>query len=302
MRIGIFSDVHGRLRIVLHLLRNWQMAHMQFLDVALVGGDLGCFPDPAKFDKATRRWIERDPEEAGFSRYFVTPTQEVKRIFQPEFGEYSAVRCPVLFVPGNHEDFDHITAASKSAPAGRSPKDTFPVDCYQRFHCINDGKVVTIGGEDGMQLRIAGIWGIENARAHAPYKMNQKSIQRLRDLGSGAFDMLLTHDSPAGGHPLGGSPLITSVLRACSPSLHLFGHVPPVDDRFEVRVPDCLTSSVVLKDVSFGKEGRDSLHGSFGIIGWDGVEPCLEIVSDDWLHQMRFHNWEQVLPETISKS
>jgi hypothetical protein len=68
MKLALFSNVHGRLRLVLHLIRCWQMAHRTELDGGLIAGDLGCFPDPTKFDNAARRWIERDPEEAGFSR------------------------------------------------------------------------------------------------------------------------------------------------------------------------------------------------------------------------------------------
>ena len=44
MKIALFSDVHGRLRVVLRLIRCWQMAHRTYLDGALIAGDLGCFP------------------------------------------------------------------------------------------------------------------------------------------------------------------------------------------------------------------------------------------------------------------
>lgn len=87
------------------------------LDAVLIAGGLGFFPDPSKFDKATKRWIERDPEEAGFAKYFTTPVAEVERLFEPELGEFSAIRCPILFVARNHEDYDYIWSASKQAPA-----------------------------------------------------------------------------------------------------------------------------------------------------------------------------------------
>lgn len=73
MKIALFSDVHGRIRVVLHMMRCWQLANRQMLDGTLLAGDVGCFPDPAKFDRAARKWIEKDPEEAGFSRCFVKP-------------------------------------------------------------------------------------------------------------------------------------------------------------------------------------------------------------------------------------
>jgi len=302
MRIGLFSDTHGHLRLLLHLIRNWQMAHGDHLDAALVAGDLGCYPDASKCDKATRRWIERDPEEAGFSRYFVSPVGEVERLFRPEFGEYSAIRCPVFFVPGNHEDFDYLKSACRLPAAPSLPQHTFPADCYKRFHGIVDGAVVVLRGRDGTPLRIAGIWGIENARAGAPYQINPGSAQRLRNLGPGAFDLLLTHDSPAGSHPMGSSALIAEVVRSCRPSLHVFGHVPPMGGRHEFGVPNSGTRSVVLKDVSFGRDGTESLHGAMGVLDWDGIEARFQIADDDWLGRMRFHNWVQVLPEPVPAS
>lgn len=133
MKIALFSDVHGRLRIVLHLLRYWQIVNNEELDAALIAGDLGCFPEPDKFDKATRRWIERDPREAGFSTYFVRPKSDVQKYLEkkPESGPYSAVRCPILFTPGNHEDYEYLKVRSTLTNVANGPPGTFSVDCYQ---------------------------------------------------------------------------------------------------------------------------------------------------------------------------
>ena len=75
------------------------------------------------------------------------------------------------------------------------------------------------------RLRVAGIWGIENARQGTPYKINASVVQKLAERGRNSFDFLLTHDVPAETYPHGGSPLITQAIRACEPSIHLFGHV-----------------------------------------------------------------------------
>src|SRR5581483_4576115 len=189
MKLALFSDIHGHLRLMLRLIRNWQLVHATRLDAALIAGDLGCFPDPSKFDRATRRWVERDPEEAGFSKYFASPVAEVERLFEGEFG----VHCPILFVAGNHEDYDHLGAAGVQGPARGAPQDTFPVDCYRRIHCVRDGAIVEIHGEDQARLRIAGLWGIENTRAGAPYKIKADAVHQLVTEGNGAFDLLLTH-------------------------------------------------------------------------------------------------------------
>jgi len=298
MKIALFSDVHGHLRMVLHLIRNWQITHSTHLDAALIAGDLGCFPDTAKLDKATRRWLERDPEEAGFSKYFTSPQPEVERLLEPEFGEFSAVRCPILFVPGNHEDYDHIAVSSRRAAAASAPRDTFPVDCYERFSCIRDGTVIGISGGDGTHLQIAGVWGIENTRPGAPYKINANTIRKLQRKEE-QFDLLLTHDAPAGAYPYGGSDGISNAIRTCQPQLHLFGHVHPINGDHEFSLPNCRTKSVIFKDTSFGKDGTQGLIGSIGILEWDGATSKVDLVSDDWLKQMHARNWEQILPECI---
>ncbi|MFW6114397.1 MAG: hypothetical protein ACOC7K_01510 [bacterium] len=70
---AIFGDAHGHLRLMFQLCRHWQLNTQTKLDGALICGDLGFFPDLTRLDKATRKYIERDPEEAGFAFYFRQP-------------------------------------------------------------------------------------------------------------------------------------------------------------------------------------------------------------------------------------
>jgi predicted phosphodiesterase len=296
MKIALFSDVHGHLRILLHMIRNWQIANSSYFDAALSAGDLGCFPDPTKFDKASRRWIERDPEEAGFSAYFTNPQPAVEKLFVQEYGPFSDVRCPILFVPGNHEDYDYLRRASGQQSADGAPNNTFPVDCYRRVHCVRNGAVVAFN-RNGACLRIGGLWGIENARHNAPYKIELSSIRRLQEAGAQAFDLLLTHDAPAEAYPNGGSTLVTRVIKTCRPIIHLFGHVHPINDRHEFSVPHSGTASLVFKDVSFGREGGEGLMGAMGVLEWNDSESQVTIVQDDWLKRMYPRTWEQILPD-----
>lgn len=291
MKLALFADVHGRLGLMLHLMRNWQLVHASQLDAALIAGDLGCFPDPSKFDRATKRWVERDSEEGGFSKFFTSPLAEVERLFEGEFG----VQCPVLFVPGNHEDYDYIIATGAQSAARNAPQNTFPVGCYKRVHCVRDGAIVEIHGQDNARLRITGIWGIENARAGAPYKIKTDAVQH----GKKSFDVLLTHDAPAEAYSHGGSALITKVIRSCQPSIHLFGHVHPIGGTHEFSLPDCPTKSFVLENVVFGTRGRDGLNGSMGLLDWDGSTAKVEIVRESWLSQMRPGNWELFTPQRL---
>jgi Icc-related predicted phosphoesterase len=294
MKLALFSDVHGRLRIVLHLIRNWQMEHKTHLDGALIAGDLGCFPDIAKLDKSTRRWMESDPEEAGFSRFFTQPVDTVATLFKAEFGAHSDVSCPIFFVPGNHEDYAFLEAEQRA-----SDQATFTVDCYRRFHCIRDGAVINLPGHDGNRLRVAGIWGIEKTLPQAPYQLKPDIVRKLVSRGEGNFDFLLTHDAPAVAYPTGGSEAVTRVIRACKPSIHLFGHVHPVDGRHQYNVPNIRTRSFLLRDISFGKKGDENLSGTMAILDWDGTDTQFELVQDNWIKRMRRGNWEQTWPECV---
>jgi Icc-related predicted phosphoesterase len=294
MKIALFSDVHGRLRVILHLIRNWQMAHREYLDGALIAGDLGCFPDLTKVDKATQRWLKNDPEEAGFSLFFSHPHSLVERLFQPEYGEFSDVRCCIFFVAGNHEDCAFLNARQQAV--GKT--NTFTVDCYQRIHCISDGTIANVHGKDGKKLRVAGLWGIENTSQQAPYKIKTASIQQLESQRQTGFDLLLTHDAPSGTYPMGGSLLIAKVIKACQPSVHLFGHVHQINSQHEFRTPNCRTRSFIFKDIAFGKKMNENLSGAMAILDWDGEDAHTSLVTDCWLKQMFYTTWEKILPDS----
>jgi Icc-related predicted phosphoesterase len=302
MKIALFSDVHGKLRIVLRMLQCWQIEHRTFLDGALLAGDLGCFPDETRFDKATRRWIERDPEEAGFPRYFMRPKTEIEKVFQGvhEHEEFALVRCPILFVAGNHEDFAYLQECRKAGPVPGMPH-TFPVDCYRRIHCIDNGHIAPLRGADGCQLRVAGLWGVENSPAGSPKAISKDAASTLARSGKGSFDVLLTHDAP--GHSYTGhaaSSTISEVLRTCEPPLHVFGHAHPVDGRHEFAAAPIRTRSWIFEDVGFGKKGNGNLVGAMGILTWEPSHAdslwSVEIVRDTWASAMRQRSWMHVWP------
>jgi len=300
MKIALFSDVHGRIRIMLHVLQCWQIQHRTMLDAAILAGDVGCFPDTSRFDKATRRWIERDPDEAGFPVYFMSPKAEIEEMFRgtEEHGEFSAVRCPIFIVAGNHEDFDYLSECRSSGPADGMPQHTFPVDCYRRIHCIENGHVIQFNGQDGTSLRIAGLWGVENTPDHTPQKISREAADQLIAGGPRSHDLLVTHDAPRHsytGHSA--SPAISQVLQACLPPLHLFGHAHPVDGQHEFHADPIPTRSWILEDLCFGKECNGNLENALGLLTWETKRQDIEVVADDWLKQMRHRTWKHVWPE-----
>lgn len=304
MKLALFSDVHGRLRIVLRMIQCWQIQHQTMLDGALLAGDIGCFPDESKFDKATRRWIERDPEEAGFPKYFMRPKAEIEEAFtgSPARGAFSAVKCPILFVAGNHESFDYLTDCEKAGHAPGAPAQTFSVDCYRRIHCIKNGAVVRVQGADSQTIRIAGLWGVENAREGSPKKISQQAAQQLQKRGPNGFDVLLTHDAPHHsytGHAA--SETISKVLDTCRPPLHVFGHAHPVDGQHEFHRDPIPTWSWIFEDAGFGKDCNGTLTGAMGILTWGSSDLpqgwTIEMVQDDWLKSMRHRSWHHVWPK-----
>jgi hypothetical protein len=61
----VFGDLHGRVLPAFKLAHAWSREHGIDLAGLLQVGDLGYFPDPSRFDKATKRHAEKDSLEGG---------------------------------------------------------------------------------------------------------------------------------------------------------------------------------------------------------------------------------------------
>ena len=70
MNIAVFADLHGRVLLAFQLCARWERETGEKIDLILQAGDLGAFPDMSRLDKATRRYIEKDPTERGFLDHF----------------------------------------------------------------------------------------------------------------------------------------------------------------------------------------------------------------------------------------
>jgi Icc-related predicted phosphoesterase len=299
MKVALFSDIHGHLRVLLHCIRCWQLSHGEFLDYALVPGDLGCYPDETRMDSATRRHVERNPEEAGFARYFVEPHESVEEMLapMPHLNEFSEVRCPVFFVAGNHED--HAFLRTRAAEAPRTAT-AFPTDCYQQFHCVRDGSVLKLTGRNNEVFRVAGLWGIEVADERKPYAIDIKAATTLATLPVGSVDLLLTHDAPehVWQHRTG-SPTISELINTLRPPLHLFGHVKPNAGQRIFQVPGTNTESWLLENLTFGKSGNDKLEGTMAVLDWKSpADWSITPVEEPWLKAMTGKTWRKVWPAT----
>src|SRR5262249_48893789 len=131
------------------LAQAWSREHGVALAGLLQVGDLGTFPDPSRFDRATKRHARRDALEAGM-QLVARPSEEADAVFAEE--PYP----PDLWVTaGNHEDYDWLKRLERRA--GREAN-SFSVDAYGKLHCIRDGRVALLPGS----LLVAALWGIDD--------------------------------------------------------------------------------------------------------------------------------------------
>src|SRR5260370_20086573 len=61
----VFGDLHGRVLPAFKLAQAWAREHGVAVAGLLQVGDLGYFPDPSRFDKATKRHAAKNALEAG---------------------------------------------------------------------------------------------------------------------------------------------------------------------------------------------------------------------------------------------
>src|SRR5260221_2737347 len=127
----VFGDLHGRVLPAFKLAQAWSREHAVALAGLLQVGDLGYFPDPSRFDKATKRFAEKDSLESGVC-LVAEPSPKADQGFADE-------ACPeaMWFTAGNHEDYDLLKNWERNA--GREADD-FPVDAYGKLRCIRDGR------------------------------------------------------------------------------------------------------------------------------------------------------------------
>lgn len=217
MNIAVVGDVHGHLALMYAILARWQKERQERIDLILQVGDLGAFLPTSTLDRATRRHAERDPEELGFTDF--AGEQPLKTPLDP--------RPPLVFIPGNHEDFELLDRADLATPATQA---VFPVSHDGRILALRSARVFEFAS-GGERVRVAGISGIsERGRksVHPRVHLDEEDIVTLASNADGAFDILITHEAPAGladGMRHGsGSGLLRLVVESTQPRFAFFGH------------------------------------------------------------------------------
>lgn len=200
---------------MLMLSRTWEARSGRSLDGVLQVGDMGAYPDHARLDRATRRHAERDRDELGFAEYIGGCAEGAALLEGTDW--------PVLWIRGNHEDFDYLSTFHTPTA----------VDPWQRLVFLPDGQQATVAG-----VRIGAMGGIAPRQEGGPMKGRRQrhstpgtSDPRLipRRLIHTTFvdttpDILLTHAGPKIPGLSSGSAQLVTLCQRIRPAVHLFGH------------------------------------------------------------------------------
>ncbi|MFI6288034.1 metallophosphoesterase [Streptomyces sp. NPDC051018] len=210
MKVAFFGDVHG---CVLHalgaavLLQNRRAIK---LDAMIQVGDLGAFPSPERWDRASRRFGADHPAQNDFFR-LLRPSSSLTEAVGLALGQLP----PFHFVSGNHEDHPWLaTLHGEADSAGVTP-----VDPLGACHHVACGHVIEIAG-----LRTAFLGLIESEGMD----LDPEAYDRLLAAEPGSVDVLITHDGPYGMSEWRGvrqgSPKLTALIEHLQPRLHVSGH------------------------------------------------------------------------------
>ena len=219
MKIGVVGDVHGRVFHAIAAVASWQEILGERFDLLLQVGDMGAYPDPARLDEASQRYLAVDPSEADF-RQLLKPTADQARKLGALRGQLSS---PIYFVRGNHEDLAWLD----QLPVDRSR--TAAVDAFDLFRYVPDGTILDFSG-----THVAFLGGVEFFSDERG--LNPNAYQSLMDAGPGRIDILVTHEGPYGmsrGHhgDIQGSKQIAALVEHTRPSYHLAGHTELIGPR-----------------------------------------------------------------------
>jgi hypothetical protein len=274
----VFGDLHGRVLPAFRLAQAWSREHGVALAGLLQVGDLGDFPDSSIFDRATKRYAEKDALEDGV-RLVAEPSEEADAVFADE-------ACPeaMWFTAGNHEDYDSLQGWERDAGRGA---DSFVVDAYGKVRCVRDGHVATLPGG----LRVGALWGIDDKAPRARKRIPPRA--RISHRGTAAlsgarFDVLLAHESPRDAILAdSGSEDIGSVIRCARPAFAFFGHYHSTGRRVEGDF-----GGTCVYHLSHLELRSRAEEGSVGVLTWDGGAGDFAYLDLAWLRTVTRHNWK----------
>lgn len=283
-QIAVVGDVHGHLALLYAILGRWQRESGWSIDLILQVGDLGAFAPDSPVDHATRRHADRDPEELGFSEF--AGEQPPGTLLDP--------RPPLVFIPGNHEDFPFLEERDR---ATRPEDAVYPVAQDGKILALRSGRVWTFDAPDG-PVRIAGVSGVAHRshkkHLHPMLHLRDEDARRITERGSGSVDILASHERPAGiegafRHDLGGSDTLRLLIEEVQPQLAFFGH-------YDWSGESLLGSTRVVGLRSCGYvTHRDwpVKRGGIALVEWSGSEATVDRLWTEWLESATRDTWRR---------
>src|SRR5262249_21228997 len=131
MNIAVVGDVHGHLALMYAILGNWQIETNRKIDLILQCGDMGAFVPTSRLDRATIRRKDDDPEELGFGEF--AGASPPATLLDP--------RPPLVFIPGNHEDFHFLEERDRATPPSEA---VYPVSDDRKIMALRSGRIWTV--------------------------------------------------------------------------------------------------------------------------------------------------------------
>ncbi len=116
IRVAIFSDIHGKILLPFKLVDLYQKITNEKIDLILQCGDIGCFLNLKKLDKATLKHAKEDRDELGFHDDFIKEKPKIKEFLDK-------LNIDMICVRGNHEDHDYLDELEQ-----KSENSIFPID------------------------------------------------------------------------------------------------------------------------------------------------------------------------------
>jgi hypothetical protein len=291
LHIAVLGDLHGHFTLAYRVLRRLERERGLRLDLILQVGDLGAFPPPFRLDDATARFAAHDPDELSFAAY-VEGSGEAEAVLSPEAPPERRLEADLVFIKGNHEDFEYLHALSALEPG------PIPVDRHGRLRYLRNGEPFTFERR-GHRVRIAGLGGIARSGQPgddpaSPY-YTRSEWRALRALGP--LDLFLSHEPPYGAfghHPrygTSGSPEVQTFLQESAPRFHFCGHYHR--DGQALPAPSG-TQSFELNAVNFLRAHQLN-PGCIGLLTWPGAEHArFELLADPWLAEYTKHTFRQL--------
>ncbi|MHA1830275.1 MAG: metallophosphoesterase family protein [Candidatus Helarchaeota archaeon] len=283
VNIAILGDLHGHLTLAFLILKRWQKENNENIDFILQVGDLGAFPDVQRIDKATKRFLEKDPDELGFLNYY-HKSPEADLIFNAK----NNINVPFLyFIKGNHEDFEFLERISKN-------KDVpVPIDHYKKIYFLKSGKIYKIKvKKHSFTIGVLGGISSSSPDINAPKYYSKEEIEQLLQAKS-PINILLTHDAPFNFlSDQRGSKDIIELINYLKPQFHFCGHYH-IEGRCISLSPD--TQSFILNEVNFNEKGLLKKN-SIGILHIEGNDKfSFQFINDEWLSEYTRYNYKSFL-------